>query len=98
MFMVMLILVHASYSEYKEEVNDHSSEGCPRFLRNNTVWISREKKRYIETNDRVFRVCDDAGFCEDGKKRRLERSHARKNNNKSEGREGEDAVWVKLDA
>lgn len=97
MFMVVLILVHASYSEYKEEVNDHSSEGCPRFLRNNTVWISREKKRYIETNDRVFRG-DDAGLCEDGKKRRLERSHARKNNNKSEGREGEDAVWVKLDA
>lgn len=47
MFMVVLILVHASYSEYKEEVNDHSSEGCPRFLRNNTVWISREKKKGI---------------------------------------------------
>lgn len=47
MFMVVLILVHASYSEYKEEVNDHSSEGCPRFLRNNTVWISREKKKCI---------------------------------------------------
>lgn len=68
MFMVVLILVHASYSEYKEEVNDHSSEGCPRFLRNNTVWISREKKRYIETNDRVFRVCDDAGLRKTARK------------------------------
>lgn len=47
MFMVMLILVHASYSEYKEEVNDHSPRRVARVFSETTRSGFRERKKGI---------------------------------------------------